>query len=277
MTKPALNWPERRIDSLQEIQQLAVDIGARWPNADRYLFRGQSNAEWTLQPSLARELIPGAMDWQKVARMEREMANRFRQEAHRSLPQAVLSVHDYVLDWWPLMRHYGAPTRLLDWSLSPYVALYFAVEQRWDEDGALWWFSAETAKNLMTRRFGADYPDASRALFQTHDASRFFQPPQPMIFHFELKRTIDRIGNQQGFFTIALDATADHAEILADLSSYSDGPHCGKLIVPKSWKPQLLRELQLMNVTGKSMFPGLDGLGRTLTELTRLCVRFGVP
>jgi hypothetical protein len=277
MTIPTPNWPERTIDSLQEIQELAARIGARWPNENRCLFRGQSSAEWTLQPSLARELPPKYVDWQKVVRIEREMANHFRQEAHRSLPQAVLSVNDYVLDWWPLMRHYGAPTRLLDWSLSPYVALYFAVEQRWNEDGALWWFSASAAENLMSRRFGARYEEASRRLFQTHDGQPFSEPSQPMIFTFELKRTIDRIGNQQGFFTIALDAAADHADILAELATYADGPHCGKLIVPKSWKPQLLRELQLMNVTGKSMFPGLDRLGRTLSELTKLCVNFGVP
>jgi hypothetical protein len=64
---------------------------------------------------------------------------------------------------------------------------------------------------------------------------------------------------------------------LEELVTYGDGPHCEKLVIPKAKKAELLRELQLMNVTGKSMFPGLDGLGRTLTELTRLSVRFGAP
>jgi hypothetical protein len=206
------------------------------------------------------------------------MADRFRQEAHRTLPQAVLSVHDYILDWWPLMRHYGAPTRLLDWSLSPYVALYFAVEQRWDEDGALWWFRAAVTDNLMLHRFGVAYKDRERSLFGSHDGAAFLEssPPQ-MLFYFELRRTIERIGNQQGFFTVCLDPLADHAAVLEELAAYADGPHCEKLIIPKAKKAQLLRELQLMNVTGKSMFPGLDGLGRTLTELTRLSVRFGTP
>jgi hypothetical protein len=228
-------WPERHINSLQDIQRLAVDIGARWPNSDRCLFRGQSSAAWTL------------------------------------------SGPDYVLNWWPLMRHYGAPTRLLDWSLSPYVALYFAVDTRWDEDGALWWFRSSAAGNLMSRKFGNAYETHSRQLFETHDAASFLASSQPaMLFYFELKRTIDRIGNQQGFFSLCLDPRADHAEVLNDLVDYQDGPHCEKIIVPASLKPELLRELHLMNVTGKSMFPGLDGLGRTLAELTKLSIRFGV-
>jgi hypothetical protein len=271
-------WPERTLDSLREIQQLAVDIGARWPNSDRCMFRGQSSANWTLQPSLARELVDSRQDWYQVLRLEREMANRFRQEAHRTLSPSVLSANDYVLDWWPIMRHHGAPTRLLDWSLSPYVALYFAVEQRWDEDGALWWFRAAVAENLMVRTFGSTYKDNERALFGSQGGEVFMQSsPPPMLFSFELKRTIERIGNQQGFFTVCLDPRADHAQVLEELTSYSDGPHCQKLIVPKALKPEILRDLQLMNVTGKSMFPGLDGLGRTLTELTKLSVRYGVP
>jgi hypothetical protein len=115
-------------------------------------------------------------------------------------------------------------------------------------------------------------------VFGAHDSASFFQSNSPAIlFSFELRRTINRIGNQQGFFTMCLDPRADHAAVLQELSSYGDGPHCEKLIVPRIRKPELLRELQLMNVTGKSMFPGLDGLGRTLTELTRLSVRYGLP
>jgi hypothetical protein len=271
-------WPERRIDSISELHKLAVDIGALWPNFNRCLFRGQSNVDWTLRPSLARELDGRGLNWFKVAKLEREMANQFRQEAHRTLPPAVLSNKDYLLNWWPLMRHYGAPTRVLDWSLSPYVALYFAVDQLWNEDGALWWFRGTAADNLMVRRFGATYHDQQRSLFESGDGdSLLSSEPPTMLFYFELKRTIERIGNQQGFFTVCLDPVADHASVLDELKTYGDGPHCGKLIVPRDRKPELLRELQLMNITGKSMFPGLDGLGRTLQELTKLSIRFGGP
>lgn len=277
MTTSEPLWPETRIASWQEFHKTVTRIGAHWPNSERCLFRGQGRSSWTLQPSLAREVVGRSIDWQRIARLEQHLAHRFRQDAHHTLPSAVLSVHDYILDWWPLMQHYGAPTRLLDWSLSPYVALYFAVVQHWEEDGAVWWFNASAADNLMTRHFGAEFVEQSKAALGSHDGAPFWEPPRNMIFSFELKRTVDRIGNQQGFFTVCLNASADHADVLSELVDYADGPHCGMLTIPKESKPEFLRELQLMNVTGKSMFPGLDGLGRTLAELSKLSLQFGLP
>lgn len=267
-------WPERTINVLQELQQLSNQIDAYWPNSDRCLFRGQASVHWTLQPSIARELCGSKLNWFQVCRLEREMANRFRHDAHRELSTAVLPRRDCLINWWPMMRHYGAPTRLLDWSLSPYVALYFAVEQRWDEDGALWWFRASTAEHLMSCTYGTAFNDHQKYLLDGEDDPFQIASPPNMLFVFEVKRAIERIGNQQGLFSVSLDPNSDHAKVLEDLTGYADGPHCEKLIIPKARKPDLLRELQLMNVTGKSMFPGLDGLGRTLTELTKLSIRF---
>ena len=129
----------------------------------------------------------------------------------------------------------------------------------------------------MARRYGATYNDSVRAVF-SGDEDIFQQPsPQPMLFVFDLRQTVERIANQQGQFSVCLDPLADHADVLEELAGYGDGPHCEKLIIPKELKPEILRQLQLMNVTSKSLFPGLDGLGRSLTELTRLTVRFGAP
>jgi hypothetical protein len=274
-------WPERTIRSLEDIQKLSATVGARWPNSDRCLFRGQSRTEWNLLPSLARELMTlsrGKPDWYQTARLERELSNNFRKHAHGELAPKLLSVHDFMMDWWPLMRHYGAPTRVLDWSLSPYVALYFAVERDWDLDGALWWFRASASDNYMGGTYGDEYTQAAKAIFEDHDADVFWPlVPPNILFHFDLKHSMERIGNQQGIFTVCLNALADHAEALAGLTSYGDGPHLEKLVIPKEQKPDLLRQLHLMNVTGKSMFPGLDGLGRSLTEITRLSILYGVP
>lgn len=272
-------WPEQPIDSLRDLQQLVAYANARWPNANRCLFRGQSSTDWSLQTSLGRELASSGLGWYQVAQLEREIMNRFWREAHRELEPGVSSKRAISLNSWPLMQHYGTPTRVLDWSLSPYVALYFAVEQRWEDDGALWWFSATAAQNLMSRKFGSGHLDMERLLFESGDDDVFTlsSPPPSMLFTYELHLAVQRMGNQQSMFTVCLDPRADHALVLEELASYADGPHCGKLIVPKELKPELLRELQLMNVTGKAMFPGLDGLGRTLAELTKLSIRFGTP
>lgn len=55
---------------------------------------------------------------------------------HYSLPCCAMSAKSRST----VMQHYSCPTRLLDWTLSPYVALYFAVEQSPESDGAVWFF-----------------------------------------------------------------------------------------------------------------------------------------
>jgi hypothetical protein len=272
------HWPEQRIGSLRDIQELAAYRKATWPNTERWLFRGQSDADWSLQPSLSRELATSRLDRFRITQLEREVANRFWREAHREIEPGVSSKRAISLNSWALMQHYGTPTRLLDWSLSPYVAIYFAVEQAWESDGALWWFSAATAEHLMVNRFGHGYIEKSDLLFKSGDDDVFVSPTPPaMLFTYQLNLAIQRMGNQQSTFTFCLDPLADHAEVLAGLAAYSDGPHCGKLVIPKELKPELLRELHFMNVTGKAMFPGLDGIGRTLREQTKLSIRFGTP
>src|ERR1700728_2017443 len=99
MTMLDPQWPERPINSLQEFHEIVAAIGAHWPNTDRCLFRGQAQSAWTLLPTLARETAGSKFGWQEIIRLELELMHYFRQEAHRTLPQAVLPRRDYILDW----------------------------------------------------------------------------------------------------------------------------------------------------------------------------------
>src|SRR5688572_21318888 len=81
-----------------------------------WLFRGQADARWNLQPSVHRGYS---------AQQERYLTNEFRVRA-RSRHYTCPSSSDYP-SWLALMQHYGLPTRLLDWSYSPLVAAFFSV------------------------------------------------------------------------------------------------------------------------------------------------------
>lgn len=94
-------------------------------------FRGQRESDWTLQTSLDREIRvfhnSGHYPLDRQTE-ENELLFRFQQQVHnyvRHLPSA-----DDRAGWLALMQHYGVPTQLLDWTQSPYVALYFAVEEK---------------------------------------------------------------------------------------------------------------------------------------------------
>src|SRR5262245_26270619 len=107
--------------------------------APSYLYRGQALAEWTLKPSLTRIFERSGLQREERAQaLERDFREIFKARVHEHLDLALLPAENDLLSWWVIMQHYGAPTRVLDWTESPYVALYFAVCSHPGSDGAVW-------------------------------------------------------------------------------------------------------------------------------------------
>lgn len=110
-----------------------------------WIFRGQEKFRWRLSPRLAREfdaLPPPAGEgasWDWIG-LENRVISFFKERARRVL---VTPPDDLdLVGWLALMQHYGAPTRLLDWTSSPFVALWFAYEAQREEPSALWALNA---------------------------------------------------------------------------------------------------------------------------------------
>lgn len=91
----------------------------------RYIYRGEGNLEWDPKPSLERACPGGS-----PAQAESALISAFRGAAH--LYESNLPATDDDLSWLALMQHHGVPTRLLDWTRSPYVAAFFAADHTAD-------------------------------------------------------------------------------------------------------------------------------------------------
>ena len=125
-----MNFPEilTRIEKFQD----AVEVP--W-------YRGCSKASYTLVPSIARH--PSKKAFAEMYPVEKEMESLFSQRSRPFLQGRPEDKWDSMF----LMQHYGLPTRLMDWSSNPFVALFFALKPRrggYGEDAVVWMCDTET-------------------------------------------------------------------------------------------------------------------------------------
>jgi hypothetical protein len=119
---------------IKTIGDLSREVRVLSATNQKWLFRGQADSRWELQPSVHRGYS---------AQQERYLTNEFRVRARSRYFSCPLS-NDYP-GWLALMQHYGLPTRLLDWTYSPLVAAFFSVHPDYvprrafaDRDACIW-------------------------------------------------------------------------------------------------------------------------------------------
>lgn len=267
-------WPELTLRDWDHFAAIVahVDVGpvATFP----HLFRGQSQSSWTLAPSLVRQL-PRTVSESQATQIEEDCRRLFAEQAHHYLSAAVIPQPDNRADWWALMQHHGAPTRLLDWTTSIYVAAYFACVDDWHADGAIWLVHAKTVVDDLI----ADMSWRSRAKLFLRSPKH---PLDVLPFNiFRPNRPSQRMVAQQGYFLVHNNLLTDIADFmdarLARHHASNEGEVYRKITIPKDLKPCILRQLKAANITAASLFPGLDGLGSSVRELAKLSVPYPRP
>lgn len=226
-----------------------------------FAFRGLSRVHHTLSSSLVR-LAAGREDGRRV---ELALLRNFRKYAHEEARGT-----DSIWAWLALGQHRGLPTRLLDWTYSPLVALHFATEDPADfgQDGVVWCVNFVEANTRLPRRLkrileqeGSDtFTVEMLSAFKTlrdFDALR----REPFVVFLEPPAIDRRILNQLALFSLMSSPTAtldDWVEQHPDL--------CRRVIVPASLKWEIRDKLDQANVNERVLFPGLDGLSRWLAR-----------
>jgi hypothetical protein len=258
-TVPCNSWN----DFLSQIAQL------RGPaeHPARHLFRGHAHSDWMLRSSLGRIAETAKLDDLKAVPIEKLLLESFIRHAHHLLPPSMLADDSDLLHWWSVMRHYRAPTRLLDWTRSPFVALYFASVEEPANDGAVWAVSENKLDQLG--------PD-SRDLLDKDQTSFFWKTR--VRAHFAVvdsTRPSERMNAQQGVFTVTNAIVSNHEQFISHLSAPQLENNLVKIEIKAACKIEMLERLREMNVHGLSLFPGIDGVGAMIRDLAMILVRKG--
>jgi len=226
---------------------------------DGWAFRGQQDARWPLLTSLERYLsayLPDRSSW----RLREERAIRiFRRKAHNFLENPAALEND--LRCLALMQHHGAPTRLLDFTKSPFVAVFFALSAA-TRDAAVY--------ALNTPRLWAAAPRGQMEMNRDHidprvqgNFERHFLPNTNAILWTGEPTEMDRrLVAQSGTLVVPgiLGKPLDSI-----LQEYGDSNRLlKKIVLPFSMRDEVMKALYRMNITNATLFPDLDGLARSI-------------
>jgi hypothetical protein len=227
-----------------------------------YAFRGHSRLDHTLASSLVR--LSGARA--DVHRLELALLRNFRKYAHGEGIGA-----DSIWSWLSLAQHRGLPTRLLDWTYSPLVALHFATDNpaEFDEDGVVWCVNFVEANKRLPRKLrnileqeGSD--TLTVEMLSGFRALRDFDAlagRDPFVVFVEPPAVDRRILNQLALFSLMSSPIAVLDEWLHDHPDL-----CRRVVVPAWLKWEIRDKLDQSNVNERVLFPGLDGLSRWLAR-----------
>jgi hypothetical protein len=212
------------------------------------LFRGQANSAWKLVPSLYRKgvaISPASIVDAYIAAEER-MITAFFDRAHLLLPQFE---RDACVDR-VIAQHYSIPTQLLDWTLDPLIALYFAVEDLHEE--------ADAALYFMQPMHGI----GGRAFVQFP-----FQQPISVL----VPPIIDeRVRTQKSVFTLQSFGGGLTFRPLEERALQDEVSLFGRVIIPAAHKRQIKLQLINLGIDPSLLYPGLQGIGARIAAIVEL-------
>lgn len=249
------------IKSWDELIAVEREFGEDWA------FRGQNILKFPAT-SLERHCKSLGLTGQKIVDLEIKLIREFARSYHLydgfEPPRT-----GHTLQWLALLQHYGAPTRLVDFTYSFFVAVYFAIEAA-ETCSAVWairvpQFKKEAQDLIKTKMENGDsrikeyqqLRDAApfRALFMDPTPLRFAYPTNPILLN-------ERLTIQQGVFLVPGDVTATFEENVCAVPNHS--LNVIQIIIDPSCRQDLLRKLHRFGINAATLFPGLEGFARSL-------------
>jgi len=269
----------------QVIIQSEDDIHLLAKKLDWHIFRGQRQQEWPIKSKLARLLESIPIERGNYRNRENNVIREFGSRINL-YEKIAFSPNDRI-GCCSLMQHYGAPTRLIDFTASLYVALFFAVDDiEYKGDSAIWCLNEMLIRDKAVPREKIRSADGNDKQCQYQEMLRHANDlllsdaencPELLIIDPPIKN--ERLSRQQGCFLFPRRIDKSLNDILASdfscSSSFEDCPASMfdklnndelalKIIVPANIRQALLGLLWKMNISHELLFPGMDGFCKSM-------------
>lgn len=255
------------INSFQELiakfENIVSGWNKRWDGSPlRCYFRGADKAEYSLNPGLLRDVFHS----EDMEGVEEEIRFEFETRGKPYIPESINTAWDKMF----FMQHHGFPTRLLDWTESLSVALYFSSRDiNESADGCIW---VMASSYLIEKKFGVHRSQVHPGLpvieeYSLIDGRRDLKkfnasPPLPIMPYY----VSPRIAAQIGRFTVHT-FKENQLEEMGNQDKENNGDMCflHQIIIPREIKAKLRRQSRLFGgASEETLFPDIDGLSRSM-------------
>jgi hypothetical protein len=274
------------ISNLPKLIKFQKDLNG---GKNKWIFRGeQFNGK--IKDSLKTSLeiafdsinpsIKGAkLDKHKI-NAEKDVIREFQRKLH--LYSDNLPTRADIIQWLSLMQHHGAPTRLLDWTYSFWVAVHFAVTKcEPGKEVAIWAVSVkdivkkgeefkgttemESLGESMENNHNPPYCDRD-AIWDNAVVHHLIEVPKLRVYISSSFRRNERLTLQQGTFMITGDITKPFKKNLQNVAPMDDENYVrlGVIKVTHRFKKEIIKKLLEMNINNAVLFPGIDGFSESL-------------
>lgn len=271
-----------------------------------FVFRGMGDHEWHIESSLERmikrfhlqsEIAQKVYPQGYEIDMLKEFQWKYPKYAKKIIPNA-----DNVIEWLSIMQHYGSPTRMVDFTYSPYIALFMAMDTSGEKhDASIWCLNEIILRNILCDKYEKSnnkrvydidvqksiiYEEANQKISDSVNETR--KDFSPNVYLVQPHKVNERILVQQGLFAIPekigvpfednlfslVDNRDPEVVPFKDVIEYSNSDKMFKpydyflikIRVPLKFRLDIIKSLYLMNISAETMYPGFEGLAKSLNR-----------
>lgn len=260
-----LRYVEINLSKWSEFKELADHSRLEW------IYRGQGKSEWKIGSSLERSEFYGPIE--RIDSIEHQLVEEFKRSFNNySLGE---STPTNLVEWLALIQHFGSPTRLVDFTRSPYVAAYFAFEEEYVDNKYVSVWIVDHVRFYQRAIYYLEKKGIPANYFKQQIKTEPYVFSDLLLQHLFDLQNLDcviplvpysvnsRYLLQQSIFLAPCNIAKS---FLDQLEFLGEAGHEAvlKINLPARLRNEVLRDLDKMNINRASLFPGLDGFAKTV-------------